>query len=381
MKKRMIAILCMLVWLIGLIPLMTSAAADVCFIAINDELPALTVETLPIRVGGMLYLPCTVFDKRVTGVDLGVYYGWHAQGETITLYSQNRRLTFDVKAGTAYSDQEDKEYAYQAIVRNGMPYVPAGSSCWYFGLKCPLLITDDNRFQVLRISNGKQVLDDNMFIRSAIPILEEKAAKYNQNTNGNQGGGTAVKPGSSGDETQPDAQVYLAIRMGSGQNLSAIMNAMKSSRQVKGVFFFPVEQLAAYDDTLRELVMSGQRIGLIAKGTTLEEQLGSLQEGNRLLKHILRQKAVFVLNEGLSEEMQKGLQEEGYLPWKANITLGSRGRSDSALYQAVLDRIGDSKGKARVLLDDNTKGGTVFSILRQLREEQYDIRILRETDF
>jgi hypothetical protein len=372
----------MLFWFLGMIPFMTSAASDALFIAVNDELLELSVETAPIRIGGITYLPCTIFEKSVTRVDLGVYYSWNAKEQKITLFSKGRTLEFDIKAGTAYSYIEDQEYAYQAVVRNGMPYVPAAASCGYFGLGCSLLFTDDTQFQLLRIKNGNQVLDDSMFIRSARPLLEELAGKQSSSGTSNKPGGSTVNnSGTSGNGIGQGTMVYFAIRADGGDNLNSIQNAMKGSRQVKGIFFFSVEKLASNDDTLRELVMSGQRVGLIAKGGTLEEQLGNLQEGNRLLKHILRQKAVFVLDEGMSAEIQEGLKAKGYLPWKANITVSSRGRSDTALYQTVLDRIGDSKGKARVLLDDNAKGGTISSILRQLREDRYDIRILRETDF
>lgn len=384
MKKQMMAAFCAFFLLIGLLPFMAFAAVDVLFIAINDELPELTLETSPIRVGGITYLPCTIFDNRVTGVDLGVYYNWDAKSETITLYSKDRMLSFRIKEGTAYSYNEEREYAYQAIVRSGMPYVPAASSCRYFGLSCPLLITDDTEFQLLRIKNGNQVLDDTMFIRSAKPLLEERAAKYAQNSSGtssNQQGESVKNQENSGNSNGAEAVVYFAVRVDGGQNLQSILNAMKGSFKVKGIFFFHVEQLASKDDILRQLVSNGQRIGLIANGNSVEEQLSSLGEGNRLLKHIVRQKAVFVLNEGASAEIQEGLREQGYIPWKANITVGSLNRSDASFYQTVLERIGKAKGKARVLLDDNTKGGTLSSILRQLREDQYEIRILRETDY
>lgn len=387
MKKRMVAILCLLFCLFGLTPLMTSAATDTLFIAVNDDLLELTGETAPVRIGGITYLPYTIFDKSVARVDLGVYSSWNAKQETVTLYSKSRTLVFNIQAGTAYSYQDGAEYSYKAVVRNGMPYVPAYDSCQYFGLKCPLLITDDTygtQFQLLRITNGNQILGDSMFIRSAQPMLAEMARKNSQNPgkSSNKPGGTTVNPsGNSAEGIGKDTEVYFSVRVDSGQNLASIQTALKNSRQVKGIFFFSVDKLASSDDTLRELVSNGQRVGLIAKGGSLEEQLGNLQEGNRLLKHILRQKAVFVLDEGMSAETQAGLKEKGYLPWKANVTVGSRGRSDSALYQTVLDRIGAAKGKARVLLDDNTKGGTVSSILRQLREDQYDIRILCETDF
>jgi len=296
-------------------------------------------------------------------------------------------LEFDIQSGTAYDFAEDREYAQQAVVRNGIPYVPAAWSCGRFGMSCTFPITDDEQFQLLRIKNGNEVIvDDNMYKRSVHPILEDRAAKFGQGepskpTSGQSGGIKVDIPETSGENTSQEATVYFAIRVDGGAQLDSIFHALKRNLRVKGVFFFHNNQLASSDDFLRELVSNGHRVGLIAEGSSLEEQLHSLEEGNRLLEHILRQKASFVLNERFSEDSQQGLQESGYLLWTANITMASRSRSDAVLYQSILDRIGEKKGKARVLLDDNTKGGTLSSVLRQLQEDQYEIRSIRETDY
>jgi hypothetical protein len=270
-----------------------------------------------------------------------------------------------------------------------MPYVPAAAACRYFGLGCSFLATEDAQFQLIRIKNGKQILDDDMFVRSVRPHLEERAAKYNQTSGstsnpsgGNpSGGGTVITPpNTSGEGSGQDVEVYLAIRVGNGAELSSIVKALKANRQVKGMFFFPVDELVEHDDLLRELISKGQRVGLIAQGTSLEEKQKSLEAGNLLLEHILRQRTAFVLDEGFSEEVKSGLSSEGYLPWRATVSVTSQNRSASSVYGTVLSKIEGSKGKARVLLDDGTKGGTLSSILRKLREDRYDIRPLRETD-
>ena len=389
MRKRLVAALCILLLLTGLFPMASSAALDITFLAVNDEFPELTAETSPIRVGGVTYLPCTVFDKRSTGVDLGVSYGWDAKEDKISLYTKDRVLEFNVKTGIAYAYAEEREYNYQAVVRNGMPYVPAAAACRYFGLGCSFLATEDAQFQLIRIKNGKQILDDDMFMRSVRPHLEERAAKYSQTSGGtsnpsggnSSGGGTVITPpNTSGEGSGQDVEVYLAVRVGNGAELSSIVKALKANRWVKGMFFFPVDELVDHDDLLRELISKGQRVGLIAQGTSLEEKQKSLEAGNLLLEHILRQRTAFVLDEGFSEEVKSGLSSEGYLPWRATVSVSSQNQSDSSVYGKVLSKIEESKGKARVLLDDGTKGGTLSSILRKLREDRYDIRPLRETD-
>lgn len=390
MKKSIALLLCVLVFMASIAPVIGIAADEPYFISINDEFPEINGQIEPIRVSGVTYIPCTIFDRRVTGVDLGAYYSWDAKAKKVTIYAKARILEFDIETGTAHSLQEEMDYNYQAVVRNGQPYLPAVTTCNYFGLSCSFPATDDAKYQILRIKNGNQILNDSMFMRSARPILEERLVKYAHSSGGaTSGGATSGGVNQSGEgttETTPDAPgrntlVYLGIRVDSARNLDSILNALTGNRQVKAVFFFPVSRLAACDEILRELSGRGQRIGLIPSGNVLEAQLDSLTEGNRLLGHILRKKAFFVLSESATQEQRDGLRSEGYLPWTPNTTVSAAGHSDAEIYQTVLDRLVQKTGKARLLLDDGIKGGTLSSILRHLREDGYDLRFLRETDY
>lgn len=388
MKKKGLSMLCLFLVLLSLLPLSSLAAEEPYFIAVNDELPELRLETQPIRVSGVTYIPCTIFDRRNSGVALGVFYAWDTKADTVTIYSKSQTLEFNIKNGTAFSYDAQKEYNYQAVMRNGMAYVPAASTCKYFGLNLSFPVTEDAKMQILRIKNGNEILDDQMFLRSARPLLDERTQNYNRgnegsSSGGNQSGGsTTIKP----NETLPSGEgrgtaVYLGIRVGDGSNLNSILKALDESRQIKAIFFFRVDQLVSNDDLLREVIGRGHRVGLIAFGTTVDAQREYLDEGNRLLKHILRQKAVFVLWEGGSDEVYASLRSEGYLPWTSNVSMSGAGKSDGATYQAVLQRIEKRSGKVRLLLDNKVKGGTLSSILKALEKDGYDLRALRETDY
>lgn len=388
MKKPIALLLCVLFFLANVAPVSGLATDDPYYIAINDEFPELNQQTEPIRVSGVTYIPWTIFDRRSTGVDLGVYSSWDVKAKKVSLYFKARVLEFDLESGTAHASDEDKDYNYQAVMRNGLPYLPAVSSCNYFGLSCSFPVTEDAKYQILRLKNGNQILNDTMFMRSVRPILEERLTKPSQSGSGSSKGGgnqsgrgtTGTSSGASSDAPGENTAVYLAIRVDHAKNLDSMLNALTGNRQVKAVFFFPVSRLEECDDLLRELTGHGQRVGLIPSGNSLQAQLDSLNEGNRLLGHILRQKAFFVLSESATEEQRTGLRAEGYLPWSPNVTVSAAGRSDAAIYQSVLDKLKKKTGKVRLLLDDGMKGGTLSSALRQLREDGYDLRVFRETD-
>lgn len=355
----------------------------------NDELPALTQETAPIRINGVTYIPATIFDRRVAGVGLGVSYAWDAKAEKVTLYTESKILEFNIKTGLAYSYEEDREYAYPAALRNGMPYLPAVSACTVFDISVDFLSTDDLKYQLLRLRNGNEVLDNRMYMRSVRPLLEERANQQTLGEDGNKNPGgtgqvtpppTVMPPEVVEEETTTNQPVYLSVRVNTATEVASLVDSLSVNGRLKAVFFFPVDRLVASDELLRELVGRGHKIGLIPTGKGIEEQLRSLQAGNDLLKHILRQRAMFVLDEGFSEETKAAMHAEAFLPWKPNITLSAGGKSDSAIYQSAMQQIEARKGRLRLLLDDQVKGGTLSSVIRQLVEDGYDLRALRETD-
>lgn len=384
--KKIIALLLALCLLSGLLPLVGLAAETPYFIAINDALPELTRETTPIRIGGVTYVPYSVFDRHVTGVNLGISYAWDTKTDKITIYAIDKMLEFNIKTGLAYSHYEDREYAYLAVYRNGIPYLPAASTGSYFGLSVDFLVTEDAQYQLLRLRNGKEVLDNRMYLRTVQPLLEERSARAEQTPTpeGNNSGQTSKPPTapteSTNEDTAKNQAVYVSFQLQNVQNLDGILLALAANRRVKVVFFLPPSRLAERDELLRELVGQGHKIGLIPEGTGSAAQLESLREGNRLLVHILRQKAHFVLDQGLAEETRNALAEEGLRPWAANISITAQGQNDSAVYQSTLTQITARSGKLRLLFDESLKGGTLTSILRQLQEDGYDLRALRETD-
>ncbi|MEG2000661.1 MAG: hypothetical protein RR053_04615, partial [Evtepia sp.] len=136
MKKNIFALLAVVFLLAAFVSTPSHAADDLYFLAINDTLPDLSKETAPIRVDGITYIPCTIFDSRVVGSTLGVSYTQDRNAGTVTLYNQTQLLEYNIGTGTAFSYSDGKTYAYPAVRRNGLAYVPASTACRYFGLTC-----------------------------------------------------------------------------------------------------------------------------------------------------------------------------------------------------------------------------------------------------
>ena len=104
-------------------------AETICFVALNDNIPPISGDTIPIWSGGVLYVPYTIFDRTlVNNVDLGVYVS--RSSTSVTLWNMRQILVFDLVTGACWDDISGEVFDYaRAIVRNGRPYVPLQMVC------------------------------------------------------------------------------------------------------------------------------------------------------------------------------------------------------------------------------------------------------------
>jgi len=135
-------------------------------LAINDKWCDLPGGLLPVPVNGVVYVPYLLFDRTVTGVDLGVSYGVSQdQGIKLTMVSGSRALHFKVNMGVC-RDEADHVMNFRAVFRNGIVYVPAAAVCGYFGLNYSALPTPD-RGTLIRVTNSAAAFDDSVFMSMA----------------------------------------------------------------------------------------------------------------------------------------------------------------------------------------------------------------------
>ena len=131
MKKKIPAALCAAILLLGLV-LQAAAAgedwdANVIFLGLNDSPMPLNDSTMPIRVGGTIYVPYTTFVANQNGgIKLGVFDGGQNKTQnTLTLFNSDaKNLTFDLRTGVSYDYYPNGERKTPtAIIRNGQIYV------------------------------------------------------------------------------------------------------------------------------------------------------------------------------------------------------------------------------------------------------------------
>lgn len=369
MKKRIPALLCALVLLLGgLLPAWASQSnTTVYLLAANDKFydgyP-------PVAVNGTIYVPYTIFDKDATGVDLGVYYGLkQEQGTILSLYSINGNLTFRVIMGLC-EDGQGNPMNFRALPRNNIPYVPAAAVCEFFGLQYSFLPTTD-RGTLIRITSSPDTLSDALFLASARSSMLERynnilqAREPAPSATPTPGATPAPSPLPTPPADKPDRsniRVYLAVNASdSDSDLSALFPS-----GVRVLFLFTPDSLADRAEQVRAAVAAGHSIGLIVDGDA-EQARAQLRRGNELLGHIARVSTHIAAASG---DLADQLAQEGWQIW--------RGYSPGSSASAVQAYLATRRDVTRLELPS---GPTALSrVLTTLRQEGYTLRQPVETD-
>ena len=170
MAKKLISLLCALALAIALMALPASADEDLFFLALNDTLPAASSQITPIQTGGWIYVPASVFNNRVSGVNFGVYYGFTDNNESLIFYNlSGKTLTFDLVNNTASTSTGESVMPGRPVWRGSTCYVPAYAVCSFFGLSYSFYSTDYG--SLLRIKDGNARLSDSAFLSSAESLM------------------------------------------------------------------------------------------------------------------------------------------------------------------------------------------------------------------
>jgi len=371
-KRRIFALLCALVLLLGALPALRAQASSnttVYLLAANDKFCDLPGGVLPVAVSGTIYVPYTVFDKDATGVDLGVYYGLkQEQGTILSLYSMGGNLTFWVTMGLC-EDGHGNAMSFRALVRNGIPYVPAAEVCKFFGLQYSFLPTTD-RGTLIRITSSPNTLSDALFLSSA---RDSMLYRYNNILQGREPQATPepsttptpATPSSTpapGQSDRSNVRVYLAVNASQYEgDLAALFPT-----GTRVLFLFTPDSLPARAGQVRGAVAAGHSVGLLVDGT-LEEAQEELRRGNQLLGHIARvQTRMVSAPAGLTES----LTAAGWLCWQ--------GTAPAANSTAILSWLDTRRGTVRLELPANPS--TISRVLTGLREDNYTLRQPVETD-
>lgn len=379
MKKRLAAALCALALVLGLCVYPASADTKIFFLALNDALPASESQITPIQSGGWIYVPVTVFNSQISGVNFGINYGFTENNQSLIMYNlAGKTLTFDINTSTATGANGESIMPGRVLPSGGVIYIPAYPVCDYFGLSYSYLTSEYG--PVLRIKDGNARLSDTAFLTSAdslmrarynaanpapTPVPSPSASSGSSGSSGSSSSGkkSESKP-ASGSQTEPVQEeeapqapktfsLYVGLR--ASGDVTQALNAMDSVNAT-AIVFFPAESLEENASQLRQAAGRGHHVGLIPDGDTPEERLASVLAGSETVARLLRQETWFVL------ASDKELSDAGYLTWMPTFTLPASGGTE-ALYQAVYRSGSERNGTTRLLAGTEQPLSSLLSLL------------------
>ena len=281
MKKilpLLLALACLLTCVLG-----ASAAASLCFVAVNDTIPlTLSGSDTPYYSGGVLYLPYS----SLHAAPAGIITSYNSEEGTLVIFNRSARLTYDLNAGTL-TDENDVQGPVSVAYRGGMLYIPA-SGLSHFGIQVSLL-TSATGETILRFTDGTQVYDDSLFVDKAanlIAYLKEQNQSEEQPENNNPQQ-PQNDPPVSPPETVP-AEVYLAF---AGDAVSTETLEHLEQLEIRAAFFLTAYQLQDRE-LVRQLYAAGHTVAIAVEEGALD---GQLQSANEALDAALFYRTVLVL--------------------------------------------------------------------------------------
>lgn len=385
-KKRLITLACAA--LLVLCPaLLGTARADnveIYLMAENDVILDLPVESMPVWIGGVLYVPCTAFDSSSTGVNLGVSFGQIRgdNGVNLMLYSLSDTLTFDLNAGTCV-DRSGRQMEMRAVSRSGMIFVPLKAVCGYFGLRYSY--TPTSYGTLIRITNGQEWLSNSDFIQYGERGLRDRYNAYLRQLNP-----TAPQPSTQTTPTPSHTQsveepnrssltAYLSFRCAGGGEASVLLDRL-DAQGVRALFLFRPEDLAGQEEVLRRVVGSGHTVGLSVAGETLAEVEEELAAGTALLERLVRVRPHVVCLEEAGREVSSALEEAGWACWQPQLDQTGDARTAATRTNALMSAFESRTGSVRVMLGDRKSDADVLTrLLPRMAREDYRVRLPVET--
>lgn len=344
MKKRAAALaLCaLLVFQMAVPP--AEAAEDVCFIAVQEYVLPLSDDTMPFWYAGYLYIPSTIFTGVVRDV-LDISQTYNSAQNRVALYtslrSGARSILFDLGKNYAY-DKDGNTLYPGAILRGGVPYVPASVVAKYFNLQYSM--TEVNHGHLVWLRWPGFGLSDRDFANAASYSMAEC---YNAYLKGKEPQEPAAGVESGGVEIE-DRSIYLCLE--AGDTTASLLDAL-DRYGAQAAFFCTVDFLQEQGDLLRRMAATGQSVGILADAAdplrTVTEQL---EEGNRALALATCGKTRLAMVQNANDQALQAARDAGYYCAAPDIDRTGYGLRSSSNASSLLKRVSGYRGDVSVWL-------------------------------
>lgn len=381
MKKRLCSLFLIFSLLLPALVPHSIASSDV-YVAINNAMLPIT-DAKPISSGGLWYIDYRCF----TSGDLGISSSYNPDSQTLTLYTWDNTLVFDIAKETAKNHTTDKTYRRSTLRSNGTIYVPAKFVCNQLNVRYSFI----SSVNVIRIKSNSTV-NDNVFAYIAKDELPRLIAQYEASKAESPSQNNPTTSPSSGEEEAKT--VYLTFEVGTNTDCSSILNTLRRFN-AKATFFLFGSAIPAHRDSIRQMAINGHALGISAPGATsvfLESDtsvVSGLAETNELLFQTSYQKSRLVRIPGgssvLSNAQANAVVSAGYRYWDWDIDASAMSNQRlrnlvAASGDSVVIRFDASATSTKSLsnllsyLKSNNYRTAVISFLKTPQNQRQDLR-------
>lgn len=362
-KKTAALVLCALLLFRLAVPPAKAAAEDIYFIAAQEYILPLSDDTMPFWYGGYLYISSTIFTGVVRDV-LDVSHTYNSAKKHVVLYgglrSSGRSIWFELENDYGY-DKDGNTFYPGAILRNGVPYVPASVVAKFFDLEYSITEAEQGHLVWLRPSSFDAALGltPAEFTNASAYSM---AGRYNEylKSKGAQSAGSTPGSGAAGTEIE-DRSIYLCLE--AGDTTSALLDAL-DRYEAQAAFFCTADFLRQQGDLLRRMAATGQTVGLLADASdpdrTVVEQL---EEGNRALALATCGKTRLALIRNGSDQALQAARDAGYCCVTPDIDRTDYELQSSSNAASLLKRVSSYRGNVSVWLGDTADAAGLRAFL------------------
>lgn len=382
-KRRIQTFFAALALLLTLSAPMPASAANLYFTAINDSVPPLTSDTMPFWSGGAIYVPYTLFDPNLNGINvsLGLYTSFNRSSGTVTIFNLRQMLVFDLSNGTCRDDMTGTVYSSRSIMSNGRPYLSLDMVCSFFDLEYSYhQLPNISQGYLVRVKSADVVLDDASFIDAASGLLNMRLREYPQSLSPAETTDPApppstVAPPASDPIPEENTAAYLAFRCESGEYAGSILSVLDNNRYC-GVFFLTPQLLESEGGLVRRILGTGHSVGILADGGGDIPSL--LARGNLALEAAAHTRTTLAY---APSGQRAALEQAGWVCWDEALFLEPTSTVRTTSFAStVLNRLDGRRRTACLTFAESADTARVLpTLLRQMSNNHYTIAIPIET--
>lgn len=363
-KRRAAALVCCVLLLFQLAVPPAEAAQTLYFIAVGNEVQPLSDQTMPFWSGGYLYIPATMFTGSVWRA-LNVACSYNEASQSVVLYNNGgdrRYLMFYLNQN--YAQDREGNISYPgAILRNGVPYVPASLTADYFELDYS--VTAVSRGYLVWLRKPGFGLSDRDFADAATYRMEYRYSEY---LKAKEQGETSGSPSDTPAEPDTAGGQSIYLCMEADDTTASVLDTL-DRYSMQAAFFCTPEFLRENGDLLRRMTAAGQAVGLLVDARREDQSVEQqLQEGNRALELATCGKTRLAMVENGDSAAVQAVQDAGFRCLEPDLDRSAYDLKSVSSANTLFQRVSARRGDVTVWLADTVHVTGLRAFLDVVRE-------------